>query len=351
MVVGVPLLAGRVAPRCTAATHLMLTTVTGGRATLERVLEANIDNLDTLLDLVRRNSVETLVCGGVTLDNKALLAAHGIEIIENVACSAAEAIAAIDTGTLRQGYGFDQEGFAVAVVDAPEAEDGSKGPGRVGGVDCLACEGRECLCGQRCPHIAVGLDLEVTPETRRIMEAATDIALETDRHLCRVTELVYLCLEMGYEKVGIAYCVDLSEPTRILVGLLRRFIEVVPVCCKIVSDPMAGSEAGGSGRSSEASEWACHPLLQAEVLNRAGTDINVMVGLSIGADAIFSRASHAPVTALFVKDKSLANNPIGAIYSDYYLREPMVSVRKPHARSRFDTNRKRRAALPGGEVS
>jgi len=27
------------------------------------------------------------------------------------------------------------------------------------------------------------------------------------------------------------------------------------------------------------------------------------------------------VTTLFVKDKSLVNNPIGAIYSDYYLNE------------------------------
>jgi uncharacterized metal-binding protein len=41
----------------------------------------------------------------------------------------------------------------------------------------------------------------------------------------------------------------------------------------------------------------------------------------MGADCIFSRFSDAPVTTLFVKDRSLANNPIGAVYSDYYLKE------------------------------
>jgi len=61
-------------------------------------------------------------------------------------------------------------------------------------------------------------------------------------------------------------------------------------------------------------------------LNRVGVDLNVMVGMSMGADCIFSRFSDAPVTALFVKDRSLANNPIGAIYSEYYLREATQAV-------------------------
>ena len=31
--------------------------------------------------------------------------------------------------------------------------------------------------------------------------------------------------------------------------------------------------------------------------------------------------AEAPVTTIFVKDKSLANNPIGAVYSHYYLTD------------------------------
>ena len=53
----------------------------------------------------------------------------------------------------------------------------------------------------------------------------------------------------------------------------------------------------------------------------AGVLPGVVVGLCIGADCLFDRASEAPVTHLFVKDRSLANNPIGALYSEHYLRE------------------------------
>jgi uncharacterized metal-binding protein len=57
------------------------------------------------------------------------------------------------------------------------------------------------------------------------------------------------------------------------------------------------------------------------MLNSIGSDLNVIVGLCVGVDCVFAKASEAPVTTLFVKDKSLANNPIGALYSDYYLKE------------------------------
>jgi uncharacterized metal-binding protein len=56
-------------------------------------------------------------------------------------------------------------------------------------------------------------------------------------------------------------------------------------------------------------------------LNRHGTEINAIVGLCIGCDLVFVRHSRAPVTTLFVKDRSLANNPVGALYSNYYLTE------------------------------
>ena len=64
------------------------------------------------------------------------------------------------------------------------------------------------------------------------------------------------------------------------------------------------------------------------MLNQAGTELNVIVGLCMGADCVFARDSQAPVTTLFVKDRSLANNPIGAVYSEYYLRESVTTARR-----------------------
>jgi uncharacterized metal-binding protein len=43
----------------------------------------------------------------------------------------------------------------------------------------------------------------------------------------------------------------------------------------------------------------------------------------MGVDCVFAQTSRVPVTTLFVKDRSLANNPIGALYSDHYLKEAL----------------------------
>ena len=195
------------------------------------------------------------------------------------------------------------------------------------------CRDRKCLQGEHCLAVAgAGASQALDRETGRMFEAALDISSEEERTLCRLSELIYFCLEMRYQRIGVAYCEDLQEPAEILARVLRRFFQVFPVCCKIggfaVSDPLVGSQVEGGQRATRA--IACNPKGQAETLNRIGTDLNVIVGICMGADCIFSRLSDAPVTTLFVKDRSLANNPIGAIYSDYYLKEAIEALpRRP----------------------
>jgi uncharacterized metal-binding protein len=154
-----------------------------------------------------------------------------------------------------------------------------------------------------------------------MLESAADISFETERLLCRVAELVYFFLEMQYKRVGIAFCLELLDQTRVLAGVLRRFFEVFAVCCKvgdfIVDQHEIWSEFDTLGLESA----PCNPLGQAEILHNFGAEINVLVGLCIGVDCVFTKASKVPVTTLFVKDRMLANNPIGAMYSDYYLAE------------------------------
>jgi uncharacterized metal-binding protein len=47
--------------------------------------------------------------------------------------------------------------------------------------------------------------------------------------------------------------------------------------------------------------------------------MNLVVGLCVGHDMLFTKRSEAPVTTFVVKDRVLAHNPVGAIYSGYYL--------------------------------
>jgi uncharacterized metal-binding protein len=71
-------------------------------------------------------------------------------------------------------------------------------------------------------------------------------------------------------------------------------------------------------RSPENFEASCNPLMQAELLNRAKTIFNVLVGLCVGHDMLFSKYSEAPVTTLIVKDRLTGHNPVITLYSRYH---------------------------------
>jgi uncharacterized metal-binding protein len=277
-----------------------------------------------LLDLAKvlsEQRIDSLICGGISLEEREFLAARRVGIIENVAGSIHELLDALQAGVLGPGFGLASPARQAAPGDPSPAEDtaAEAGPG-----DCLACRDVRCLRGERCELvIPAAASRPADHGTDRMMEAALDISSEEERTLCRLSELIYFCLEMRYRSIGVAYCVDLQEPAGILVRVLRRFFKVHPVCCKIggaaAGDPVMEAQAE-RGRK-PARSIACNPRGQAEQLNRVGTDLNVLVGICMGADCIFSRLSDAPATTLFVKDRSLANNPIGAVYSDYYLKE------------------------------
>jgi uncharacterized metal-binding protein len=255
------------------------------------------------------HDVDKLVCGGISREMRESLAAQDVVVVDNVACSVDEVLVALDSGSLCPGYGFTRPSAHT------ESHSGDSGPAAEVDatqptLDCLDCPDRVCLAGRACRFLPPQATTPVPKEYSHLLEAATDIAREEERTLCRLAEVVYFCLEMRCRRVGLAFCVDLLEPSRILAGVLRRFFEVVPVWCKV------GGVAEG-----DAETPTCNPLAQAEILNAARCDVNVVAGLCVGADCVFNQASQAPVTHLFVKDRSLANNPIGAVYSEYYLRE------------------------------
>ena len=313
MIVGVAVYNGRVAPRCVCADALVLLTTRRGRVTDQKTLPLAVPTPMVLADLLRAHGVTTFVCGGVQRDAREALGDRAIDIIENVSCSAGEVVEAFEAGELREGYGFGPHG-------APHPSEPSPG------LDCIRCRDRRCLTGEACPHLTVEVPEGWDEVGRRVMEAAKDISAEPERRLCRLAELVYFCLELDYRKVGVAYCTELAEPAEILTSVLRRFFEVVPVCCRVCS----GARSKGTPHDArpaglpEPTGLTGNPLLQAAVLNDAGTDLNVLVGLCIGCDCLFTGASDAPVTTLFVKDRSLANNPIGAAYSEYHIRESVA---------------------------
>ena len=49
-------------------------------------------------------------------------------------------------------------------------------------------------------------------------------------------------------------------------------------------------------------------------MNRENTELNVLLGLCVGHDALFFKYAHGPTTVLAVKDRVTGHNPLAPIY-------------------------------------
>ncbi len=140
----------------------------------------------------------------------------------------------------------------------------------------------------------------------------------------RVEDTIALAKRMGFQKIGIATCIGLLDETHRLSDILEaQGLTPSSVCCKAGS--LDKRELGLPETAKVRPgmfEPACNPIAQAEILNRIGTDMNIIVGLCVGHDMLFTMHSKAPVTTLVAKDRVTGHNPASVLYGQnfYYKR-------------------------------
>jgi uncharacterized metal-binding protein len=133
----------------------------------------------------------------------------------------------------------------------------------------------------------------------------------------RVEETIAFARRIGAARLGVATCFGLIKETRTLVKILRLAgFETFTALCKagsIEKTEMGIPEALKIKRDSY--EAGCNPILQARLLNQEKTGLNIIMGLCVGHDSLFTKHSDAPVTTLVVKDRVLGHNPVSALYT------------------------------------
>lgn len=149
----------------------------------------------------------------------------------------------------------------------------------------------------------------------------------------RVEDTIAFARLMGWKKVGIATCIGLLDETaRLEEILVSQALEPVSVCCKVgsIDKERLGIPDAEKVRPGTF-EPACNPVAQARILNELGTDMNVIVGLCVGHDMLFSKHSRAPVTTLVAKDRVTGHNPAAVLYGQnfYYRRLARTRLRIP----------------------
>ena len=178
-------------------------------------------------------------------------------------------------------------------------------------VDCAYCEKQVCTGDVSntplfCPRRVEKEALENADDIRnkdteviKITSAAKSVEQEGYRIWPRVRELIEFSKRMGYKKIGIAFCTGLREETKQLSKILASHnFELSTVACTV--------------------NQGCNPVGQALVLNSQKTELNIIMGLCMGHDILFSNYSAAPVTTLVVKDRAMCHNPSAPLVNSYW---------------------------------
>ena len=155
----------------------------------------------------------------------------------------------------------------------------------------------------------------------KVAVASAEVEAEHYCRFTRIEETMAFAEKIGACKLGIATCVGLLAESRILARILRRHgFEVVGVACKAGAQPK--ESIGIPAYCTEVGPNMCNPILQAKLLNKEKTDLNLVVGLCVGHDSLFYRYSDALCTTVVVKDRVLGHNPVATLYTaDSYYRK------------------------------
>ncbi|MBT4090682.1 MAG: DUF1847 domain-containing protein [Deltaproteobacteria bacterium] len=148
--------------------------------------------------------------------------------------------------------------------------------------------------------------------------------------LTRVEETLQYAKLRGFQKLGLAFCVGLGQEAEMFTNILLNDgfdVRAVSCMCGALSSDDVDLPAEDK-IFADYRQPMCNPIGQANLLDSEGCELNILLGLCVGDDTLFIKHSEAPVTVLAVKDRVLAHNPLGALYTskNIYTR---LNTRKP----------------------
>ena len=172
------------------------------------------------------------------------------------------------------------------------------------------------------------------PEVRRVAYASALVESEGYCRWTRVEEICAFARQMGFTRIGIATCISMADLARTLSGILESHgFEVASAACKNGGVPKERLGLRDEDKIHPGTyEAMCNPLAQAELLNDAGCELNIVLGLCVGHDSLFFKHSKGLATTLVAKDRVLAHNPVGALQlADTYFQRVWGPLRPTEA--------------------
>jgi uncharacterized metal-binding protein len=179
------------------------------------------------------------------------------------------------------------------------------------------------------------------PDDQKMMSAAACTVIKGIKNSwTRIEDVINFAREMEYKKLGIATCIALISESRILTEMLEiKEFEVKSVCCKSGSNfegdiglqdinlklDFESTNNLNVNSGGQKDIPLCNPIGQVFLLNNEKTDLNILLGLCTGHDALFIKHSEAPVTPLIVKDRLTLHNPAAVLYGSNHFFSRLMS--------------------------
>jgi uncharacterized metal-binding protein len=198
---------------------------------------------------------------------------------------------------------------------------------------CAICGAQVCMVEpgtkkfpSQCPMELDAEDLRLIEQKYQEDEKLRKLAIESARteasgycQNTRIEEIMDFARRIGAKKLGIAHCIGLMQEAKIAREIfMEGGFEVRTICCKVGA---IEKEKLGMGDAEKVRpgkfESICNPVAQAELLAKAGTQLNVVMGLCVGHDSLFFMHSQVPATVLVAKDRVLGHNPVAALYTSH----------------------------------
>ncbi len=220
---------------------------------------------------------------------------------------------------------------------------------------CAACDVYVCRVGNQtagpddCPMQTTDLTDQLAeyqdPAVLEFARNASLVEAEGYTRWSRLEEIIEVGHRNGFTRLGLAFCMGLKEEAKVVHRVLEaNGFEVVSAICKTGGIPKEAIGIKDEEKVRPGSfEPMCNPIAQAKLLNAAGTQLNILMGLCVGHDSLFIKYCEGWVTTFVVKDRVLAHNPIGAVYmSEGYYKKKLYQDHLRRVPARRGNGRRRR---------
>ncbi|MFX0022646.1 MAG: DUF1847 domain-containing protein [Candidatus Hermodarchaeota archaeon] len=202
---------------------------------------------------------------------------------------------------------------------------------------CFKCDSTN-HCSRGKPNKSIGncpmiINPEIAKEVKDIydtdefvknsIKVASIVEAQGYIHWPRLKDTIEYAKGMKYTKLGIASCVGLQKEAELTAEILEKYgFQVYSVCCKTGAIPKTNFGVPKEFTMMSKTGYPigfvnCNPVAQALLLNKAKTDMNIIIGLCVGHDITFTHLSDAPVTTFIAKDRSNPHNPATILYTHY----------------------------------